>query len=295
MDFCSYFIDNKSLFGSYPSNEQVEILEEMGVIYFIDLTCDGEKVVNYQTKMQILKYPIKDRGVPTNIREFCKFIIQIGKIIKNDKNIYIHCRGGHGRAGLLVACLLCYLYKYSPQQSLLLTNQYHNNRTEMRNIWRKIGSPQTRVQKTFIFKLFKPLYFFQAYQNGPSAGLSNYSKHCMKLENIGVFSNSQKLYYALKYKDDKDCVYKLLNNKTFKFVLKKPNPDNWEFLKKNVMKTVLLMKIKQHPEVKNNLINTGFRKIIYNSKYNDYWGIGSGEGKNILGELLGEIREKLIM
>ena len=40
--------------------------------------------------MQILKYPIKDRGVPGNIRKFCQFIIKIGKIIANNDNIYIH-------------------------------------------------------------------------------------------------------------------------------------------------------------------------------------------------------------
>ena len=55
------------------------------------------------------------------------------------------------------------------------------------------------------------------------------------------------------------------------------------------------MKIEQHPEIKENLINTGFRQIIYNSKYNDYWGIGSGKGQNILGKLWEEIRKELMI
>ena len=293
MDFCSYFIENHSLFGSYPSNEQVKILENMGIKYIIDLTCEGEKVTKYQTGVEVIKYPIKDNNAPTNIKKFCQFIIKIVNIITSN-NIYIHCRGGHGRAGLLVSCLLCHIYHYSPEKSLKLTNEYHNNRTIMRNIWRKVGSPQTRIQKTFVYKLFKPLYFYKAYKNGPSAGLSNYSKHPIKLENIGVFENSQKVYYSIKYNNDKKCINKLLHQKTLGFIYNKKSPDNWDLKKKNVMKQVLLKKIQQHTQIKQNLINTGFRKIIYNAKNDEYWGIGIGNGDNVLGELWEEIRFDLL-
>ena len=90
-----------------------------------------------------------------------KFISKVNNIISNlqegDK-IYIHCKGGHGRAGLLVSCLLSYRFKYSGEKSLELTNTYHNNRTKMNERWRKIGSPQTQYQKTFVIRLFKPIF-----------------------------------------------------------------------------------------------------------------------------------------
>ena len=38
MENYSYFIENKALFGSYPSQETIEILEKEGVRYFVDLT-----------------------------------------------------------------------------------------------------------------------------------------------------------------------------------------------------------------------------------------------------------------
>ena len=38
MDNSSYFIKNRSLFGSFPTQESVQELEEHGVRYFVDLT-----------------------------------------------------------------------------------------------------------------------------------------------------------------------------------------------------------------------------------------------------------------
>ena len=42
MERCSYFIQNKALFGSFPTQEVVHILEELGVRCFIDLTNSDE-------------------------------------------------------------------------------------------------------------------------------------------------------------------------------------------------------------------------------------------------------------
>ena len=38
MNYCSYFIKDKALFGSYPTQQSVEELEQEGVRYFVDLT-----------------------------------------------------------------------------------------------------------------------------------------------------------------------------------------------------------------------------------------------------------------
>ena len=33
----------------------------------------------------------------------------------NNEKIYIHCKGGHGRAGLVVSCILCYTCRLSSE------------------------------------------------------------------------------------------------------------------------------------------------------------------------------------
>ena len=86
MDTCSYFIKDKALFGSYPSEIAVRELEENGVRYFVNLTYEDEdKIKKYDTNYQIINYKIKDRSVPTDLLSFTKFIIKLSDIIKNLK------------------------------------------------------------------------------------------------------------------------------------------------------------------------------------------------------------------
>ena len=86
MNNCSFFIKDKALFGSSPSQKSVEELEENGVKYFIDLTTPEEKEQNkvkfYITKYNYINYPIIDRHIPTDWRNYASFIIKICKIIK---------------------------------------------------------------------------------------------------------------------------------------------------------------------------------------------------------------------
>ena len=164
METCSYFIENKALFGGYPNHKQFEELINNKVVCFVDLITKAERdnLNVYDTSnIQYMNYDIKDRFIPEDIYKFIKFIHKISLVINNLKDedkIYIHCKGGHGRAGIIVSCLLCYLYKYSSDTSLELTNKYHNNRKTMKEKWRIVGSPQTDRQKEFIRRLFKPIY-----------------------------------------------------------------------------------------------------------------------------------------
>lgn len=163
MDTCSYFIKGKALFGSYPSERSVKELEDNGVRFFVNLTYgDEDKIKEYHTDYEIIHYRIKDRSVPDDLLSFSKFIIQLSEIIKNlnsSEMIYIHCKGGHGRSGLVVACLVCYIFNISPFDSLNYTSKCHSNRSVMRDKWRKIGAPQTYLQKRFVHHMFRPINY----------------------------------------------------------------------------------------------------------------------------------------
>ena len=98
MDFCSYFIKNRALFGAYPSEKQVLFLEnDLCVRHFVDLTNHEEdRLIPYKTRYDYINYPIPDRSIPEDYVDFSKFIIQISNIIKGLKlreKIYVHCRG----------------------------------------------------------------------------------------------------------------------------------------------------------------------------------------------------------
>jgi|UniRef100_A0A6C0D259 protein-tyrosine phosphatase len=154
MNNCSFFIPSKALFGGFPTQEETNNLEIKGVRYFVNLTCDNEdKIYPYTTIYNKISFPIHDRNIPDNISEFSEFIIKISNIITNlntDELVYIHCKGGHGRSGIVVACVLCYLYNMDAESAIQYTNTCHNTRINMKEKWRKIGSPQTIQQKNFV-------------------------------------------------------------------------------------------------------------------------------------------------
>jgi protein-tyrosine phosphatase len=156
------FIENQCLFGAFPTQHQVSELEEWGIDIFVNLTNIFErKIYPYTSTKKIINFPIPDRSVPKNIQEFCGLVIKISDEIDAGKKIYIHCKAGHGRSGTLVASLLCYRYKISPEESFRKTTEFHSTRPvharrpRMNDHWKNKGSPQTEEQRKFVKSLFQ--------------------------------------------------------------------------------------------------------------------------------------------
>ena len=82
-------------------------------------------------------------------------------MLQNNHKIYIHCKGGHGRSGILVACILSKYYNITTEKSIELTTKFHNERKGMREKWKKIGSPQTYRQKNLFIKCLNHSYFLK--------------------------------------------------------------------------------------------------------------------------------------
>ena len=133
MDYVSYFIENKAIFGGFPSQETVYELEKNGVRYFVNLTHKNEKKTTpYITKYKVISYPITDQQTPKDWKSFSVFLIKLASIINNLKQgelIYVHCKGGHGRSGVVVASLLCLIYEMSPEDALKKTSLCHSKRS----------------------------------------------------------------------------------------------------------------------------------------------------------------------
>ena len=60
----------------------------------------------------------------------------------------------------------------------------------------------------------------------------------------------------------------------------------------DVMKRALRAKFAD-PDMAARLRATGDRRLVENNKFDTYWGVGSGRGLNVLGELLMELRATL--
>ena len=73
-----------------------------------------------------------------------------------------------------------------------------------------------------------------------------------------------------------------------------PLREDWEEVKDNVMRTAVYAKFSQNIELKNILLDTDSEYIVENTSNDYYWGCGiNGSGKNMLGIILMEIRDKL--
>lgn len=301
MDRASYFINNRALFGSFPTQQAVNELESRGVKFFINLTNDNEKKITpYKTTQNYISFPIPDRRIPQNWKKFSVFIIKVSNIIRNlelgKELLYIHCKGGHGRSGVVVACLLCYIFNMKPYEALEHTTRSHSNRSVMREKWRKIGSPQTVQQKDFVHKFFNNLYFYRAYIVGYTAGFSNFTPHTVTIDGY-VFPTAEAAIQAMKNPTDKNYVESQIAARSAiisrNLGRKTKLRDDWEVVRKDLMKKIIKLKFDQHESIKKNLLNTGFRPIIQNTRIDSYWGIGNnGLGSNIFGEILSEIRQE---
>ena len=82
-----------------------------------------------------------------------EFIPKLMDLIRQGSQcVYIHCWGGHGRTGILIAILLAMLYKIDVEKALELTEAYHSKR-----IIRKSHSPQTPSQFEQVRNVVKTL------------------------------------------------------------------------------------------------------------------------------------------
>lgn len=296
MEKSSYFIEEKALFGSFPTQDAVTELEKEGVRIFVDLTeKDESKTIPYVTEYEYIKFPIADHHVPDDLQSFSHFIvtlcIKIRNLVSDEKireKMYIHCKGGHGRAGIVVACVLCYYFNIHPKDALKLTSKSHAARPKMRDKWRYIGSPQNSYQKEFVFNFFKTLKYGYSLSNKQTLGFNNDDKYSVEID-VGdktyVFPTASIAFYAM-YKE---------------------YPEDWDEHKKTYMYAVLDKKFRQHPSLKSRLLETGLRPLVKISK-DTYWGCGrsahshshtgsshDSRGLNTHGKLLELLRETFLI
>lgn len=268
MDAHSCFYKNLGYFGPYPDNN-LSILEDLNrekISYCVDLTTSEENLKPYNFHGKIVKYPITDGDTPEKNSTFIDLIYQICSWLENGEAVYIHCRGGHGRSGLVSAAVLCVLLNIHPYQAISEISKAHHQRKDLRKKWLKMPCPHPKNQRTWLFKNFGPVFFGEDsnFFTNRNLNITTYSKF-----NFWGYDFSSVLH-----------AYK---------VISPVYNDKLELLFK-----ILLAKFCQNYENCQYLINTMGKTIFYNS-FDTFWGIGESnfEGKNMLGYLLSKVRRNL--
>lgn len=76
---------------------------------------------------------------------------------------------------------------------------------------------------------------------------------------------------------------------------KRPLRKDWESVKDNVMREAIRTKFTQHAELRELLLDTGNTQLIEHTVNDSYWADGGdGSGRNMLGQILMELRAELV-
>lgn len=140
------------------------------------------------------------------------------------------------------------------------------------------------------------IYFYKV--NEEYGCFSNFSHHGFELDGK-CWMTSEHYFQAQKfYGTEYAEIIRLLDNPMKAAEMGRncnlPLREDWEEIKDDVMRKAVYAKFSQNIELKNILLNTDSEYIVENTSNDYYWGCGTnGSGKNMLGIILMEIREKL--
>jgi len=147
-----------------------------------------------------------------------------------------------------------------------------------------------------IKQMNKVINFYSA--QAEYGGFSNFSHHRVKVGNK-IYKTSEHYFQSQKYagtKHETDVINAKNAGKAAAIGRDRSRPlrRDWESVKDNVMRTVILAKFSQHIDLKEMLLGTGNANLVEHTEKDNYWADGgNGSGKNMLGIILMEVREKL--
>ncbi|MDO5554025.1 MAG: protein-tyrosine phosphatase family protein [Planctomycetia bacterium] len=114
----SYVVAEGFYAGEYPgSRSEVEMkrkilsFQKANVTDFIDLTCPGELnpyALFLPPEARRHAFPIIDQSVPKSVEYMAEILNTVEALLADNRVIYVHCWGGIGRTGTVVACWLAW-------------------------------------------------------------------------------------------------------------------------------------------------------------------------------------------
>jgi hypothetical protein len=245
-DWTSCLIKDRLYFGPFPNQNMIDCLFKENFDFIVNLTMDNENIftdyfndeingidgfsgINMKEETQTYKvqknkyisYQIKDNDTPECPQSYCYFIIKLKNLYLKDKKIYIHCRGGHGRSGMVSVSLLLSIFpEKNIKEAIEFVNQSHIDRINLRKKWKNKKTPFNYNQFLFLLKIHKNIYINNAnkYYNwlifndsilyNDKKYDSIYSFYTEQILDKEIKLEQIKNYFRTKIKSNKDIEYK---------------------------------------------------------------------------------------
>ncbi len=164
---CYWVVEHGWLAGEYPGGPQrdearVRIRQHLvaGVRRFVDLTEPDEAgLLPYDDLLreeaaalgitaEHRRYPIPDFGVPADVTAMHAVLDHVDEAVRAGDVVYLHCFGGRGRTGTVVACSLVRT-GIAPAAALDRVQDLFMTMAKARgNRWDR--SPETEAQRAFV-------------------------------------------------------------------------------------------------------------------------------------------------
>jgi ADP-ribosyl-[dinitrogen reductase] hydrolase len=111
-----WVVPGKVLAGEHPGGTNAEATRERlqrliaaGVECFMDLT-EPRELKAYDAELpfsvEYLRKPIRDHGIPAQRAHMIEILDCIQDAVESGRCVYVHCRAGIGRTGMVIGCLL---------------------------------------------------------------------------------------------------------------------------------------------------------------------------------------------
>jgi hypothetical protein len=158
-----YPFSNAKFLETHTRRDLEILIKEHGVTAFMSLMDECDENGNEKSKfrpyskldlpvidpnVKFFKLPIKDCKTTddSSLLEFAKLAVQL---LQSGDKIYLHCWGGHGRAGTVYCLILQLVYNMTANDALDYCQRIH----DCRKSYITVGSPQTLEQATQVRRL----------------------------------------------------------------------------------------------------------------------------------------------
>lgn len=152
----NWLIEGKLLIGRYPTDcSDLKQLIDIGVKIFVDLTeAKQENLTPYvvPNHCHYINFPMRDQKIrdDTETIDFIRSLYSLYKSLKDEEIMYIHCKGGLGRTGVIAGLLIAqinnitdYSTIYNILNESLKSRQFKMNDKKKMKLYK---SPQTLIQ-----------------------------------------------------------------------------------------------------------------------------------------------------
>eukprot|EP01105_Mastigella_eilhardi_P015523 TRINITY_DN355_c1_g2_i1.p1 TRINITY_DN355_c1_g2~~TRINITY_DN355_c1_g2_i1.p1 ORF type:complete len:226 (+),score=70.60 TRINITY_DN355_c1_g2_i1:3-680(+) len=166
------------LVGAFPRLPTLEAALRLGITSYVCLAQDDELARsggNYLARLkqlvagqpasyphvragdlEFIHFPIYDKQTaPDN--EVAALVQRLLDIVVAGKKLYMHCMGGHGRTGTILALMLAHLYALEAYEALELCTKWHDTRQDCKEKPGMYHSPESHAQKAQVYRMLSKL------------------------------------------------------------------------------------------------------------------------------------------